>query len=80
MLQDVSINLRTTKLLQCKEHAMQKPFIQRQSLNKITHSYIAQYTITMSGKLSPFVFLCLQEARSFRTQSIKNCRRINKNL
>lgn len=36
-------------------------FVQRQSTNKITHSYTAQYAITMSGKLLPYVFICLQE-------------------
>jgi hypothetical protein len=30
-------------------------------INKITHSYIAQYTITASGKLLPTVLICLQE-------------------
>lgn len=31
-------------------------------MNKVTHSYTAQYTITASGKLLPKVFLCLQES------------------
>ncbi|XP_011702627.1 PREDICTED: uncharacterized protein LOC105458780 [Wasmannia auropunctata] len=36
-------------------------FVQKQSLNKLTHSYTAQYSVTASGKLLPLVFLCLQE-------------------
>ncbi|KYM98426.1 hypothetical protein ALC62_10866 [Cyphomyrmex costatus] len=36
-------------------------FVKKQSLNKLTHSYTAQYSITASGKLLPLVFLCLQE-------------------
>jgi hypothetical protein len=32
-----------------------------QDLNKITHSYTAQYDITASRKLLPRVFICLQE-------------------
>lgn len=36
-------------------------FVKKQNLNKITHSYTAQYTITASGKLLPYVFLCMQE-------------------
>ncbi|XP_043263202.1 uncharacterized protein LOC122403642, partial [Colletes gigas] len=31
------------------------------SLNKISHSYTAQYAVTYSGKLLPKIFLCLQE-------------------
>ncbi|XP_076545771.1 LOW QUALITY PROTEIN: uncharacterized protein LOC117611086 [Osmia lignaria lignaria] len=31
-------------------------------LNKITHSYTAQYSLTKSGKLLPKVFVCLQES------------------
>lgn len=30
-------------------------------LNKVSHSYTAQYSITQSGKLLPKVFVCLQE-------------------
>jgi hypothetical protein len=30
-------------------------------LNRITHSYTAQYAITALGKLLPSVFICLQE-------------------
>ncbi|XP_032685212.1 uncharacterized protein LOC116850716 [Odontomachus brunneus] len=32
-----------------------------QQLNKLTHSYTAQYAMTLSGKLLPKVFICLQE-------------------
>jgi len=60
MLQDVSINLRNDQTLTTQEAKI--VFIRVQSINKITHSYIAQYAIIMSGKLLPFVFLCLQEA------------------
>lgn len=35
--------------------------VQKQNLNKITHSYTVQYSVTASGKLLPRVFLCLQE-------------------
>lgn len=34
----------------------------RQSISKVTHSYTAQYAMTMSGKLLPLVFVCLQES------------------
>ncbi|XP_024886634.1 uncharacterized protein LOC112464075 [Temnothorax curvispinosus] len=30
-------------------------------MNKMTHSYTAQYSVTLSGKLLPLVFVCLQE-------------------
>ena len=30
-------------------------------MNKVTHSYTVQYTITASGKLLPKLFICLQE-------------------
>ncbi|XP_029662701.1 uncharacterized protein LOC115235213 isoform X2 [Formica exsecta] len=40
-------------------------FVQRQRINRICHSYTAQYAITMSGKLLPRVFICLQEATEF---------------
>ena len=32
-------------------------------MNKVTHSYTVQYTITASGKLLPHVFICLQETQ-----------------
>ncbi|XP_076302087.1 uncharacterized protein LOC143220302 [Lasioglossum baleicum] len=35
--------------------------VQMQSVNKMTHSYTAQYAVTLSGKLLPTVFVCLQE-------------------
>lgn len=35
---------------------------QKHNLNKISHSYTAQYSLTASGKLLPQVFICLQEA------------------
>lgn len=31
-------------------------------MNKVTHSYTAQYAITLSGQLLPTVFICLQES------------------
>lgn len=30
-------------------------------MNKVTHSYTAQYSITLSGQLLPLVFVCLKE-------------------
>ena len=36
-------------------------FIQRKDMNKVTHSYTAQYSITLSGRVLPQVFVCLQE-------------------
>ncbi|XP_077279989.1 uncharacterized protein LOC143907229 [Temnothorax americanus] len=33
----------------------------KKNINKITHSYTAQYSLTASGKLLPFVYLCMQE-------------------
>jgi len=35
--------------------------VKRKNLNKLTHSYTAQYTLSASGKIIPFVFLCMQE-------------------
>jgi hypothetical protein len=39
------------------------PFFKKKHVyvNKITHSYTAQYAITALGKLLPMVFICLQE-------------------
>ena len=46
------------------------------SLNKMTHSYTAQYAITLSGKLLPKVFLCLQESHGvFGVRVIQDVRR-----
>ncbi|GFY52652.1 putative deoxyribonuclease TATDN2 [Trichonephila inaurata madagascariensis] len=36
-------------------------FVKRQDINKLTHTYTAQYALTLSGKLLPKVFVCLQE-------------------
>ncbi|GFT04461.1 HTH CENPB-type domain-containing protein [Trichonephila clavipes] len=36
--------------------------VKRKDMNKVTHSYTAQYVMTLSGKLLPMVFICLQEA------------------
>jgi len=34
-----------------------------QNMNKVTHSYTAQYSLVMAGALLPFVFVCLQEPK-----------------
>ncbi|GFW94815.1 HTH CENPB-type domain-containing protein [Trichonephila clavipes] len=36
--------------------------VKRKDMNKVTHSYTAQYVMILSGKLLPTVFICLQEA------------------
>ncbi|XP_029669749.1 uncharacterized protein LOC115239390 [Formica exsecta] len=36
-------------------------FVKRLDMNKVTHSYTAQYGITLSGRVLPRVFVCLQE-------------------
>ncbi|GFR31319.1 HTH CENPB-type domain-containing protein [Trichonephila clavata] len=36
-------------------------FVKRQDINKVTHFYTAQYALTLSAKLLPKVFVCLQE-------------------
>lgn len=36
--------------------------VSRKDLKKITHSYTAQYAMTLSGKLLPRVYVCLQES------------------
>ena len=36
-------------------------FVQRKDMNKITHSYTAQDSITLSGRVLPQVFVCSQE-------------------
>lgn len=33
-------------------------FVRRRDMNKVTHSYTAQYAITLCGELLPPVFLC----------------------
>lgn len=44
-----------------KHQGVKTVFVKKKSLNKITHSYTAQYSLTASGKIIPFVFLCMQE-------------------
>ncbi|GFY38348.1 HTH CENPB-type domain-containing protein [Trichonephila inaurata madagascariensis] len=36
-------------------------FVKQQDRNKLTHTYTDQYALTLSGKLLPKVFVCLQE-------------------
>lgn len=43
------------------EQGVKEVFVQRKNINKTTHSYTAQYCLTLSGKLLPLVFVCLQE-------------------
>lgn len=38
-----------------------KTFACYENIHKTTHSYTAQYSVTLEGKLLPLVFLCLQE-------------------
>lgn len=40
-------------------------FVKKKNLHKISHSYTAQYTLSASGKIIPFVFLCMQETSGF---------------
>lgn len=35
--------------------------VPKKDLNKVSHSYTAQYALTASGKILSFVFLCMQE-------------------
>jgi hypothetical protein len=35
-----------------------------QDINKIMHSYTAHYAVTLSGKVLPTLFICLQERSS----------------
>ena len=35
--------------------------VQKKNLNKMTHSYTVQYSVTAAGTLLPTVFLCMQE-------------------
>ncbi|XP_049826933.1 uncharacterized protein LOC126266625 isoform X1 [Schistocerca gregaria] len=37
-------------------------FVRRRDMNKVTHSYTAQYVITLCGELLSHMFLCLREA------------------
>ncbi|XP_025160571.1 uncharacterized protein LOC112589900 [Harpegnathos saltator] len=55
-------NYQTTynKSLQFK--GVKTVFLKKQNLNKITHLYTAQYSMTASGKLLPLVYICLQES------------------
>lgn len=43
----------------------------RQNANKISHSYTAQYAITMPGKLLPYVLYVLQEATGMFGPKVK---------
>ena len=42
-------------------HGQKKVEVDIGDVNKVTHSYTAQYTITALDKLLPKVILCLQE-------------------
>ena len=44
--------------------------VKRKDMNKLTHSYTAQYSMSLSGKLLPTVYVCLQE--SFLNRGLKN--------
>ena len=37
-------------------------YVKQEDMNKVTHSYTAQYALTLSGKILPKVFVCLQES------------------
>ncbi|GFW40918.1 HTH CENPB-type domain-containing protein [Trichonephila clavipes] len=50
-------------------------------VNKVTHSYTAQYVMSLSGKLLPTVFICLQEANgNFGPRVQKISRRVCENI
>ena len=49
------------RVLSHKREKMTEVFLG--DVNKVTHSYTVQYTISASGKLLPKVFFCLQEAK-----------------
>jgi len=44
------------------EQGSKTVFVKKQHLHRTTHSYTAQYAITLSGELIPQVFVCLQES------------------
>ncbi|GFV43195.1 retrovirus-related Pol polyprotein from transposon 297 [Trichonephila clavipes] len=46
--------------------------VKRKDMNKVTHSYTAQYVMTLSGKLLPKVFICLQEQMETLDRGCKN--------
>lgn len=43
------------------EQGAKTVLVKKKDLNKISHSFTAQYALTASGKILPFVFLCMQE-------------------
>ncbi|XP_067212474.1 uncharacterized protein [Linepithema humile] len=43
------------------EHKGIKTVLVKKNLNKVIHSYTARYTLSASGKIIPYVFLCMQE-------------------
>ncbi|KAJ8960708.1 hypothetical protein NQ314_006019 [Rhamnusium bicolor] len=43
------------------EQGAKTVLVKKQNLNKMTHLYTAHYSLTLSGKLLPNVFVCLQE-------------------
>jgi len=44
------------------EQGSKAVYVKRKDMNKVTHSYTAQYVITLSGELLPTVLICLQES------------------
>lgn len=44
------------------EQGSKTVLVTKQNLSNITHSYTAQYALTASGKILPFVFLCMRES------------------
>ena len=52
--------------------------VQIKDINKATHSYTAQYSVTASGKLLPKVFICLQEKNgTFGPKVLKEVQRLS---
>ncbi|XP_049960726.1 uncharacterized protein LOC126481183 isoform X2 [Schistocerca serialis cubense] len=47
-------------------------FVRKRNMNKVTHSYTAQYMITLCGELLPHVFLCLREATGHFGPKVQN--------
>jgi hypothetical protein len=51
--------------------------VKKQNLAKTTHSYTAQYTLTASGKLLPFVFLVCKKHETLLDPSFQNSRKLD---
>ncbi|XP_046592527.1 uncharacterized protein LOC107218171 isoform X2 [Neodiprion lecontei] len=56
------------------ENGSKAVLVNRHDINKVTQTYTAQYSITMSGRVLPLIFVCLQES-TWQVRLDPECRR-----